>query len=270
MAHASKFIQGAVAGIAIAAATASGAMAAGNVQVSVFQGQLSVTGDSADNDVTISGTPSTAIYEVTGNNGTTINGAGAPFTTGVANREVFIEMVSGSDTVSIIDATFTRTMSVEFGSAVNSFSMNNVTLNKNLKLTMGLGTNSVSFVDSEITEPSKMKFDDGVDVIEFDNVEYRGGIYTKDGNDIVTILNSHHVDPKGKLVIKTGNDQDDIELTNANWEGKVLINAGTGDDLVTAGTIDVGVKVKITGAGDNDTLTNNGGHTGTVEFSAFE
>ncbi|HYC00612.1 MAG TPA: hypothetical protein VEC57_15870 [Candidatus Limnocylindrales bacterium] len=270
MAHRTSFIFKAVAGIAVVAATASGAMAAGNVNVSVFQGQLTISGDSADNDVTISGTASPSRYLVTGNNGTTVNGMGAPVTTDVANREVFIEMLSGSDTVSIVNATITRTVEITFGNGTNSLSMNNVVMNKNLKLIMGLGTNSINFVDTEITEPSKITTDDGMDTIEFDNVEFRGGIFTKDGNDIVTILNSHHVDPKGKLVVKTGNDQDDIEITNADWEGKMLINAGTGNDLVTAGTIDVGVKAKITGAGDTDTLTNNGGHVGIVEFSAFE
>ncbi|HYC56043.1 MAG TPA: hypothetical protein VEL28_14005 [Candidatus Binatia bacterium] len=271
MAHAKKFVIQAVAGIAVVAAAASGAMAAGNVSVTISPtNQLIVVGDGADNDVTISGTASTAIYEVTGNNGTTINGSASALTTGVANREIFIEMLSGNDTVSIVDATFTRTVEITFGSAVNSLSMNNVVMNKNLKLLMGLGTNSVNFMNTEITEPSKIQTDDGMDTIEFDNVEYRGGIFTKDGNDIVTILNSHHVDPKGKLVIKTGNDQDDIEVTNAVWEGKILVNAGAGNDTVIAGGVDVGVKAKFTGSGDVDSLTNNGGHVGAVQFSAFE
>lgn len=258
-------------GFAALAASATLAGAAGDVTVSVVNGQLHITGDGADNSIIVAGTMQTNAYSVSSGDGTTtINGGVGPVTSGVANREIFFEFEQGANTVVVNNANFTRTVSATFGND-GEFTLNDVVMNKNLRLTMGDGANIVDFTDVQISEPSKINLGDGPDLVSLMASEYRGGIYTKDGDDIVTIVNSSHTDPKGKLSVKTGKGIDTLELTNANWEGKIAINCGPGDDSFEAGMIEVGLKVKVTGSADNDTLTDNGGHTnGTPEFVAFE
>ena len=272
MATIRSFIFRSSVGFAALAASASIAGAAGDVTVAVVNGQLTITGDGADNSIIVAGTMQTNAYSVTSGDGTTtINGQVGPITSGVANKEIFFEFVQGNDTVVVNNANFTRTVSATFGDAGGEFTLNNVVMNKNLRLTMGDGTNFVDFTDVQVSEPSKITLGDGADLVSFQSSEYRGGIYTKDGDDIVTIVNSSHTDPKGKLSVKTGKGLDTLELTNANWEGKIAINCGPGDDSFEAGTIEVGLKVKVTGSADTDTLTDNGGHTnGAPEFVAFE
>jgi hypothetical protein len=259
-------------GFAALAASASIAGAAGDVTVSVVNGQLRITGDGGDNSIVVAGTMQTNAYSVTSGDGTTtINGQVGPITSGVANREIFFAFEQGANTVVVNNANFTRTVSATFGDSDDEFTLNDVVMNKNLRLKMGNGTNIVDFFDVQISEPSKMNLGDGVDLVSLLSSEYRGGIFTADGDDTVTIVNSSHTDPKGKLSIKTGKGIDTLELTGANWEGKIAINCGAGDDSFTAGNIEVGLRVKVTGSAGTDTLIDNAGHTnGTPEFAAFE
>jgi len=246
------------------------AFAAGNVTATVHKGVLRVVGDGADNSIIITGTMQTAAYQISSGDGTTtINGSTDPFTTAVANRQVFITMEQGNNTVNVHTATFTRQVRITFGPGDDTLEFTNVVINKNLNLAMGEGENTVDFLNSAISENSKIKTGKGVDAVLFDGVEYRGGIFTSDGDDIVSILNSSHVQPKGKLVIKTGKGNDSIEMTNLNWNGKVLANFGPDNDTLVTGGINVGVKVKITGASGTDTLIDNGGHIGTPQFVSF-
>lgn len=272
MATIRSFIFRSSVGFAALAASASIAGAAGNVTVSVVNGQLHIAGDGADNSVIVAGTMQTNAYSVTSGDGTTtINGQVGPITSGVANREIFFEFEQGNNTVVVNNANFTRTVSATFGDSDDEFTLNDVVMNKNLRLTMGDGSNIVDFTDVQISEPSKMDLGDGSDLVSFLASEYRGGINTQDGDDTVTIVNCSHTDPKGKLSVKTGKGIDTLELTNANWEGKVSINCGPGDDSFETGMVEVGLRVKVTGSADTDTLIDNGGHTnGTPEFVAFE
>ncbi len=257
-------------GFAVLALGASQARASGNVSVSVNLGVMTVTGDAADNSVVIEGTLDTSVFLVTpGDGSTTINGASSPYTTPVANHEVYIDMGGGSDDLVMNNVTITRLCKITTGIGDSSVTMNNVVLNKQLRLTMGDGTNLIDMNNTDISEPSKIVTGNGPDSVLFDDVEYRGGITTKNGDDIVVLANSHHVDPKGKLAVKTGNGADQFTLTDANWRGKILVNTGNDVDTVTVGNITVGAYVKITGGPDADVLIDNGGHTGTPQFISF-
>lgn len=258
-------------GAATVAFYASQASAAGNVIVSVNKGVLRVTGDASDNSIVIEGTESTSVYLVSSGDGTTtINGALDPYTTAVANKQVLIDMGDGADTLDVHNAVITRTCRIATGTGDSSVTLDNVVFNMQLRLTMGDGVNSVLLNNTDISEPSKIITGNGVDTVTLNDAEYRGGIKTKNGDDVVVITNSHHVDPTGMLSVKTANGLDNVTFTDAHWQGKVLINTGNDDDTVTAGNIVVGVFVKIIGAAHTDTLIDNGGHTGAPQFYAFE
>jgi hypothetical protein len=246
------------------------ASAAGNVTATVQKGVLRIVGDGGDNSIVVTGTMSTSAYEISSGDGTTtINGGPGPITTPVANQQILIEMEQGNNTLDVNNATFSRQVRITFGPGDDTLEFTNVVINKNLNLAMGEGENTIDFLDSAVSENSKIKTGKGVDAVLFDGVQYRGRLFTSDGDDIVSIVNSSHVQPKAKLVIKTGNGDDSIEMTNLFWNGKVLANFGSGNDTLTTGAITVGLKVKITGASGTDTLINNGAHVGVPEFVSF-
>lgn len=251
--------------------TAPAAHAGGNVTMTINKGVMKLNGDGGDNSIIIEGTMSPTIFQVSSGDGTTtINGMAGPIMTGIVNRHVYIRTGLGNDTIDIRNATFTRKLKITADDGDMLVRMENVIVNFNLFIKTGDGSNEIDMVNVDIGELSNIKTGDGDDIVYWDDVVFRGGLNTKDGSDDITIVNSSHVDPKGKLIVKSGNDDDFIDVTNANWEGRLFIIAGKGNDDVTVGTIDVGVKTRVYGGPDSDTLHNNGGHVGTVEFFQFE
>ncbi|MBI5506637.1 MAG: hypothetical protein HY899_17760 [Deltaproteobacteria bacterium] len=266
MLHKKSFALMCAVGLATLALGMSQAQAAGNVVASVNQGVLHVTGDGSDNSIVMDPAmdglnviPSVFVLS-SGDGTTTINGVLTPYTTATVNKEVLIDLGEGADDLAMNNVTITRMCRITTGNGDSSVTMDNVVMNKQVRLTMGDGNNVVDINNTDISEPSKIITGNGPDSITFSDVEFRGGITTKQGDDTLVIDGSHHVDPRGKLAIKTANGLDNVTFTNASWQGKVLINTGHDDDTVTAGNIHVGVFAKITGSADTDTLTNNGGH----------
>jgi|GEM_PF-2911165 len=276
MVHKKSVVLISAVGFAVFALGATQALATGNVSASVNKGVLTITGDGSDNSIVMEpkldaeSNPITSVFMISSGDGTTtVNGVLTPYETPVANHEVLIDLGDGNDELEMTNVTITRMCRITTGTGDSSVTIDNAVFNKQLRLTMGDGANVVDINNTDISEPSKVITGNGPDSITFNDVEYRGGITTKSGDDVLVIANSHHIDPKGKLAIKTANGLDDVTFTDAHWQGKVLINTGNDDDTVTAGNITVGVFVKVSGGGDTDTLIDNGGHTGVPQFTAF-
>ncbi|MFT4570403.1 MAG: hypothetical protein ACI8TX_000342 [Hyphomicrobiaceae bacterium] len=245
----------------------SDAFAAGNVSVSVDgRDNLVVTGDGLANDITINDTATSGVFLVTGNDGTTING-GASDEVGVADRDFIIELGGGSDNLEIVGVDLLKKLNVSVNLKItddagdNTILIDTVLVSKRVKIILGDGANTVDIVDSDLTKNSKIQTGDGIDTITIDGGSFRGGIKTNDSNDVITVMNTGQF--KNVLKIISGNDDDSIEVTNVEYERKVLVNAGPGFDTVTIGQIDVGKKARMIGGPNDDTLIDNGGHAST-------
>jgi hypothetical protein len=267
---------GVVAGaIALSAAVVlppSQAFAAGNVSVSVDNDNLVVVGDGNANDITIQDTATGSVYEVTGNNGTTVNG-GASVTTDFADRDFDINLGGGDDALEIstsnLVVTITKNLKIADDGGSDTVVLSDLFVGKRVKIDLGDGDNNLTILDSQFTKNAKVATGTGIDLITIDGGAFRGGIDTDDGNDVITITNTGQ--GKNVLKVKSGDDNDTIEVTNVNYSRKVLVNAGRNDDQVTIEMIDAGRKALINGSTDTDTLIDNGGHgAGPVLQSNFE
>lgn len=99
----------------------------GDVVVQIVQGDLYITGDALDNDISIVGAANGDLT-ITGNNFTQINGNNIPviITAGSINADIFISMNLGGDQVSIdglTAAAFSGNLNVTFDGATSALRM---------------------------------------------------------------------------------------------------------------------------------------------------
>ena len=121
-------------------------LAAGNVAAAYAAGNLTLTGDNADNLITMSVTA--GVLTLTGQSGTTVNGMASVSTPLVGPLTASIDMGGGSDTLTINNVTLVAP-SVLMGSGNDTF----VITNSNLTITTysgGTGSNRFRMSNSSL------------------------------------------------------------------------------------------------------------------------
>jgi len=253
-------------------AQAGTALADGNVVIpvpSTTNRNLIVTGDSGNNSIVIEGTGMASQFTISSGDGTTtINGSTDPFMVLGANREFKINLGGGNNTLSMLNATVSRSLLITTGDTDNTVSLDNVRTGKRLSLRMGEGANMVTLTGCDITEKSIIRTDNGPDDISIDGSNFRGGIVTKDGDDIISVTNTGHLE--SFLKINSGRGNDTITLDTLDYPLKILVSASRDDDNVTVGNLTAGKKIVINGSQGTDTLTDNGGNSPAPKFGNFE
>ena len=191
---------------------------AGVVTILLNKADVSLVGDGADNDVTLTAT-GTGAYFLTGNNGTMIALGNNPNAT-----------VQGIDVI-------LGNLSVALGGGSDSFTLNGVTLPHNLTLTDLAGNNTVTVSGTtNIGGKVSLKFGPGKDLIQ--------GAPT-----------SFHVG--GDLLISGGDGNNDYEVNgNAiSIGGNLTVTGGVNGDilLLKSKTLTIGKNVSLApGAGQGD------------------
>jgi hypothetical protein len=186
------------------------AVAAGDVQVSVDRGRLTIAGDEMGNDLQIDKNAADGGFVVTGRNGTTINGA-ERFLAGPV-KVIRADMGAGDDVVA----------------------MGGFVLNRSLRIDLGDGDDELSLFRNTIKRRTTLLGGPGSDTIRAEGgTRFMRGvrIATDAGDDLVRIADS---EAYGRLVVRTGDDADRVELHRDGFAvlASLDIRTGTGDDWV--------------------------------------
>ena len=174
------------------------ALAAGNVQAILENGDLIITGDDRDNNIiVIQECCSTVI--VKGRADTTVNGSDSRFDTQVTH-DIIIRLNRGND--------FVR---VEVVPGVEGI-MND------LKIHSGTGDDTAELLGTTVQDTTVIETGDGNDVIFIDGVEEPNGYQRPDF--------------RGRLSVDAGNGRDLLEFHHAIFRGEVNVTMGNGIDGV--------------------------------------
>jgi len=216
----------------------------GVVTGSFAHGVWTLTGDSADNDITVNSTGTHGAFTVTGNS-TTVTGVTNP--TGV--RAIVYDMGAGNDTVTMnTNTTPIRLNALTFlgGDGNNTLTADHLTINTNLRVMNGTGFDQTLLCDFRVKRNVIINDSDGGSNTAFFTDSPSFGFSSIGGN--LTILN--------------GAGQDHIDIADTKVGGNIINNNGSGDgssagsfrmsnEFQTAARAVVGGNVSVTFADGN-------------------
>ncbi|WP_425618411.1 hypothetical protein NA78x_002116 [Anatilimnocola sp. NA78] len=235
---------------------------AGNVDVTLTNGDLLLTGDNLGNGVQIRQISADKFAVVglkqAGAN-TSINGAGFKIFSGVTG-DVTFNMNGGNDQVHISDGQgffasqpglptsfqpveFSQNLTVNLGEGADLFAADEMTVDGRLKVDGGSGTFAdIIELDGALVkglgakgQAVEIDTNGGDDQVLVEFSEFRGTVDIDTGseNDFVQMFFSD-VRNFGDLVIRTQAGDDEVELFDMLIADDLLIEAGFGQDVVTA------------------------------------
>ncbi len=215
----------------------------GNVLVDVVGGDLVVTGDALDNEITVEQTGAEQ-YTVTGVDTTTVNGGAAFVANGVRDDFEF-DMGAGDDFVDVIGNTLVPDdIRADMGDGDNQFRIQDFTsVGDDLEVNAGDGDDEVqTWNDAVVGDDVDVRIGNGENKVQIWNRSDIGGnvdIQTGSGADDIMIWNDTQID--GKVKIDTGAGADTVDIRNeAHFARNLDIRTGGSDDIVlflgTSGT----------------------------------
>ncbi len=186
-------------GVGLNLLLATFAQAKGNVELTLENGNLIVTGDDQENNIiVIRGCCDKVI--VTGRAETTVNDSGSRFDVEGVTRDIIINMKRGAD--------FLRVEMVS-GSAA---------LARNLRIQMGTGDDTIELLGVAVQNVTRIDTGNGNDIIFIDGV--------LNPNEYV------RPDFRGGFRLETGSGDDLLEFHHALFRGAVNVSMGSGNDGV--------------------------------------
>lgn len=251
---------------------------AGNVDVTLSNGNLLLTGDNAGNGVQIRQISANKLAVVglkqAGAN-TSINGAGFQVFSGVTGSVTF-NMNGGNDQVDVTNGQgffasqpglptsfqpvdFARNVTVNLGDGNDLLAMEDADVNGGLKIDGGFD-NGVDTIDLEGISTQGLKSlaleidtRGGADVIDIEFADLAGSVDIDSGNenDFVKLF---FAEIGGDLTIRTQAGEDTVQLFDVAILDDLLIDAGNDDDIVTAVEVTVADEVDILMGFGDDTL----------------
>lgn len=165
---------------------------AGDVQVSVVDGNLIIRGDNRDNNIIVTE------GNITGRATTTINGQRSIFPPEGVTGDIVINMKGGNDFVRV------------------ELPGTNFAVQHDLEINMGAGNDILELLQVKVPEETRIDTAGGHDNIFIDGV-FRAGEFNRP-------------EFAGKFMVDTGNGKDLLEFHNAIFSGAVDVNLGSGTD----------------------------------------
>jgi len=178
-------------------AWAISARGAGNVELTLENGDAIVTGDDADNNIIVVQECCQKVV-VAGRAETTVNGSTGRFDVEGVTGDIVIKMHGGAD--------FVRVEVV--GGAPG--------IGKDLKIDMGKGDDIMELLGVTVGDDTRVNTGDGSDIIFIDGVREPNGYRRSDF--------------KGKFVLDAGSGDDLFEFHHAVFRSEVDVSMGTGID----------------------------------------
>jgi hypothetical protein len=222
---------------------------AGDVTVSVLNGNLLVMGDSVDNDITIEQGTTADSFVVTGigttGGNTTINGGTNIGTFTGVTHNITVRMNGGDDTVSVLaDLAAPGSLSISMGSGDNTVAIGaGTTINNNLAITTAGGDDTVTVTDTTVNGSANIQTGGGDDSVTLTGLTV--------GEDTTAAAASQNVfgnSPLGRFLNALFQDNNG----SSNGQAGLTVDTGAGDDTVLASELTVHGSAKIeTGFGDD-------------------
>jgi len=165
---------------------------AGNVQVSVVNGNLIIQGDNRDNNIIVTE------GNIAGRAGTTINGERRIFPPEGVTGDIVINMKGGNDFVRV------------------ELPGTNFAVQHDLEINMGPGNDILELLQVRVPEETRIDTAGGHDIILIDGV-FRASEFNRP-------------EFTGKFTVDTGSGEDLLEFHNAIFSGEVDVDLGSGID----------------------------------------
>jgi hypothetical protein len=212
-------------------------MLAGNVTATLAGGNLTLTGDNVDNDITVSGIAPNISVSGTG---TTINGLASKGFSGVTGS-ITINLKGGNDRLTVDTVRNIKGLFVDTGggdTAANGNDFVNVfgsTILGDVRILTGAGNDEVNLFNTSISKTLLIDTGSENDEVEaeFVSVGLDANIFTGIGNDEATANNDTF---SGNFKIDTGSGDDEANLLNSTVAKDATILTGSGLDTVFLGT----------------------------------
>jgi hypothetical protein len=233
---------------------------AGDVAVSVVDGQLMVQGDDLDNKIMITAGAEAGSLVITGLDGTNLIQNGDPpaaevTVTGVHSAHV--ELGEGNDLVAVVGANLRGQVAINTGGGDD-------------RVLVGTGGDAAELVGQLPDDVSvslrgalRINTDSGNDQIAIDDATVRGhiGLNAGEGDDLVSLGSTAAVDEsgarlglRGSVHINLGDGNDELNIDQLRVRGGIVARGGDGDDTVNVSQTKSNSLV-VLGAGGVDTVT---------------
>ncbi len=228
---------------------------AGDVTWQFKKGTLTLTGDGAGNEITVTNTGNGA-YQISAAGNTTINGQAGNIVVSNVN-DLVVNLKGGDDEITYEGGgNEVRNVTIKTGDGDDIVVLNNlVTDGGKLSVETAAGDDNVELNGGTVDGKTTITTGKGEDSIAVDTVQFDGNlsIDTAANIDLVTIGGSE-VD--GVLSVKTGAAADQLVIIATTISGKTQVETADGDDQVhlAGGNTFAGVVSLTTGNG-NDTVT---------------
>ncbi len=264
------------------------AMLAGDVHVTMSNGDLLIRGDQVDNQVSVAPADAGGI-QISGNDGTLINGQAGPSVVfqdeGGVPDDFVVQLSDGSNQIDIDGIDVGDNVSIYAGAGQDAITLDGVTAGNRITVSSGFGDDLVRIIGSgDDAETAKnlyvyasggnntigvsrvavsndiyLRTSGGDDVVSAQEV--RAGddlrLYGSTGDDTLAILDSSVADD---TTLETGprwsfrrsSDTDSAVILNSTHNGRANIDLGSGQDFLGVREIVVGDDVSLrAGSGDD-------------------
>jgi hypothetical protein len=231
------------------------ALAFGNVDVTVVDGQLRAVGDESPNALSITAGIGPGAYVVTGLDDTAVNGGLSIMVTDVS--KMMIEMREGADRVEISRIELDKALVVKLGADDDVFVLTGGRIKGKADVKGAKGSDDLRILGSA-RFGAKLFVGGGKagDVIRLTDLSISGGLEIEGagGNDDVA-LQTVRVEGDEAATIFSGNGYDAVALVDSDFGGDVDVALGDQDDHLRIDGCDFDAGVTAAGGdGDDDEL----------------
>lgn len=203
-----------------------------NVTINFQNGDLKITGDSADNTVRV--TQNANAIAIEGLQGTTVNGSQAMvIITPRVPDDVMVSFTAGGN---------------------NTLLMQDMEVGDDVQVKGGRQQDHIAFINGEIGDDVRVKTGNGNDIfyLESTDVEDSVNVNTGSGNDKVAIGgNGMQVD---ELLVNTGRGRDSVIAGDMEVRANAQFKTGSGNDFVVLSELETNGDLLVSLSGGNDDL----------------
>jgi len=229
-------------------------LGAGNVVAKVVNGNLKITGDALDNDITVTQGLTANQFVITGNGTTTVNGLVADTLVGVT-KSFNVKLKGGDDAVKLDSLTVPNKLIVNTGAGDDRVELENVNVLGRTNINTGWGNDDVLIDPTVFDGKANIKTGAGKDMVELAEAIFKGraSLVTGSGADTVTVSDSDFL---AKVNVKTGSGDDTVELANSStFAARCDVKTSGGADHIWITESDFDKKLKLILGGGTDWLT---------------
>jgi cyclophilin family peptidyl-prolyl cis-trans isomerase len=213
-----------------------------NGAVQVVNGELVIEGTSGNDAVTIRGTSTPGRYEVTGSLGTTtVNGV---------TGELRLELGDGNDTVTLSGAFVAGDVLFDMGGGNDSVQFGDqaaVSSTGDFTVLLGAGDDELRMQRAYVVGDLVIETGAGRDRLDLTGVSNATQFWAGSSS-------------RGSMTIRTGDGDDEIDISLAFIVGATEVDAGAGNDAVRLTSSAISGKTSLRGGDGHDSLTADGGY----------